>query len=173
MSCCGYSDDSRAVINVLSGVLGEGSCSRLFQTVREKNGICYQLNSFLSSFYDISFFGIYFSTNEKFFEKLLALIFNEFKNLRNNKITEKELNRAKEYLKASMLFGLESTTNRMFRMAQSEIYFDRVKTVDEAVEEIDEVTSEDILEMSNLLLDESKLSKIILKSKNGLVKTAA
>jgi len=65
----GYNDKRRTLVNVLSHILGEGSSSRLFQTIREKNGICYQINTFLNSFYDISSFGVYFSTNEKYFEK--------------------------------------------------------------------------------------------------------
>ena len=73
---------------MFSHLLGEGSSSRLFQTVREKNGIAYQLNSFLNSFYDISSFGVYFSTNEKLFEKSRNLIFNEFKKLREKKVSQ-------------------------------------------------------------------------------------
>jgi predicted Zn-dependent peptidase len=123
----GYKDKKRSLVNVLSHILGEGSSSRLFQTVRERNGICYQINTFLNSFFDVSSFGVYFSTNEKYFEKSMNLILGEFKKVREKKILPKELNRAKEYLKGSILLSLESTTNRMFRMAQSEIYLIELK----------------------------------------------
>lgn len=169
----GYNDKKRTLVNVLSHILGEGSSSRLFQTVREKNGICYQINTFLNSFLDVSSFGVYFSTNEKYFEKSMNLILGEFKKIREKKILPKELNRAKEYLKGSILLSLESTTNRMFRMAQSEIYFDRIKTVEEVINEIEGVTINDIIDIANQVLEENSLSKIIIGSKNSLAKTAA
>ncbi len=169
----GYKDKKRAAVNLLSNILGEGSSSRLFQAVRERNGICYQLNSVLNSYFDVSSFGIYYSTNEKMFAKSQNIILNEFKKLREKKIGETELKRSKEYLKGNMLMSLESMTNRMFRIANSEIYFDRLKTVEESVKEIDEITADDILEISNEILDEKSLSKIIIRSKNGTAKSAA
>ncbi|MGE5431949.1 MAG: M16 family metallopeptidase [Syntrophomonadaceae bacterium] len=161
----GYKDDlERTKVNVLSHILGEGSSSRLFQTVRERNGICYQLNSFLNSFYDISSFGVYFSTNDKLYEKSLELITKEYKKVMEKKVSDKELKKAKEYLKGSMLLSLEGMTNRMFRMAQSEIYFNNIKTIEESVRDIDSVTPEDVLEKANEVLDEKLLSKIVIKS---------
>ncbi|HZW38883.1 MAG TPA: pitrilysin family protein [Ignavibacteriaceae bacterium] len=158
----GYKDDKRTVVNVLSHILGEGSSSRLFQTVRERNGIAYQLNSFINSFFDISTFGVYLSTNVKQAEKAENLIFNEFKKLREKAVPERELKKAKEYIKGSLILSLESMSSRMFRMASSESYFDRLVSVDEMVSLIDRVTSNDILELSNALLVEDKLSKIVI-----------
>lgn len=160
----GYKDEKRTAVNVLSHILGEGSSSRLFQTIREKNGICYQLNSFLNSFYDISSFGVYFSTNEKLFPKSMDLITNEFKKIREKKVSDKELKKAKEYLKGSMILSLESMSNRMFRIAQSEIYFDKIKTIEESIRDIDAVSPEDILEISNEVLNPEMLSSTILKA---------
>ncbi|MGE5402932.1 MAG: M16 family metallopeptidase [Ignavibacteriales bacterium] len=165
-STYGYKEDKRNIVNVLSHILGEGSSSRLFQTIRERNGICYQLNSFLNSFYDISSFGVYFSTNEKLFDKSLDLIYKEYAKLREKKVSEKELKKAKEYLKGSMLLSLEGMTNRMFRIAQSEIYFNKVKTIEEAIKEIDAVTADEVLAMANEVLDEKVLSKIVIRAKN-------
>jgi len=169
----GYNSKLRTTVNLLSHILGEGSSSRLFQTVREKNGICYQLNSFLNSCLDISSFGVYFSTSDKFFEKSMSLILNEFRKMREKKVPERELTRSKEYMKGSMLLSLESTTNRMFRLAQSEIYYNRLKTIEESIADIDAITADQIMEMANELLDESTLSKIILKSGNSQIKKAA
>jgi predicted Zn-dependent peptidase len=167
----GYKDKKRSAINVLSHLLGEGSSSRLFQQVRERNGICYQLNSFLNSFYDVSAFGVFYSTNDKLFDKSKTLISNEFRKLREKKVPERELKRAKEYLKGSMILGLEGLTNRMFRMAQSEIYFGKIIPVEETIAEIDEVTPEEIWELSNELLDEKTLSEIVIQSKKSKAKT--
>ncbi len=169
----GYKNESRIYVAVLNQILGEGSSSRLFQSVREKNGIAYQINSFLNSFYDISTFGIYLSTNEKMLDKALTIISKELKKLRDTKISGRELSKAKESLKGGMLLSLESTSHRMTRMAQSELYFNRVKSTEEIIKSIDAVTSEKILEAANQLLDENKFVKLIIKSKNVLLKSAA
>ncbi len=169
----GYKNESRIYVAVLNQILGEGSSSRLFQSVREKNGIAYQINSFLNSFYDISTFGIYLSTNEKMLDKALTIISKELKKLRDTKISGRELSKAKESLKGGMLLSLESTSHRMTRMAQSELYFNRVKSTEEIIKSIDAVTSEKILEAANQLLNENKFVKLIIKSKNVLLKSAA
>lgn len=172
-SAPGMKDDLRIPINLLSHILGEGSSSRLFQSVRERNGIAYQVNSFLNSFFDISSFGIYLSTNEKSIEKAHTIILNEFAKLRNKKVSEKELKKAKEYLKGNLLMSLESTTNRMLRIAQSVIYFDEIETIENSISKIDAVSRDQILYLSNEYLNPETFSKTIISSKNLLMHSAA
>ncbi|NWF49358.1 MAG: insulinase family protein [Ignavibacteriaceae bacterium] len=159
----GYKSDNRLKIKVLSTLLGEGSSSRLFQSVREKLGITYQINSFLNSFYDVSAFGVYFSTNEKHLEKVTSIILKEFKRLRETKVGEKELNRVKEYLKGSIILSLENTTNRMIRISNSLLYFNRILSAEEVLKKIDAVTAEDILNLAGELLVEKELVSVTLK----------
>jgi predicted Zn-dependent peptidase len=172
-STFGYKSDLRNKVAVLTQILGEGSSSRLFQSIRERNGIAYQVNSFLNSFYDVSSFGVYLSTNEKTMDKALSIVDREFKKMKNTKVSERELNKAKEAMKGQFLLSLENTSNRMFRMAQSELYNNRIKTTDEIIREIDSVKREDILDLANDLLDENTFIKIIIKSKDTLLKSAA
>ncbi|HSP89237.1 MAG TPA: pitrilysin family protein [Ignavibacteriaceae bacterium] len=169
----GYKDEERAKVSVLVQVLGDGSSSRLFQAVRERNGIAYQINSFLNSFYDISSFGVYLSTNEKMIDKALSLTYKEFKKLREKKISNNELRKAKEALKGNFILSLENTSNRMIRMAQSELYFNRIRSTEEILNKIEKVTAEEVIETANDLLDEDSLFKVIIKSKNSVLKTAA
>ncbi len=169
----GFNSESRIKAAVLSQVLGEGSSSRLFQSLRERNGITYQVNSFLNSFYDTSAFGVYFSTNEKMTDRALDLVYREIKKLKEKKISARELNRAKESMKGSMLLSLESTSSRMTRMAQSEFYFNRIKSTDEMIKNIDAVSADDVLETANKLLEENSFIRLIIKSKNTLLKSAA
>ncbi|HSD62393.1 MAG TPA: insulinase family protein, partial [Ignavibacteriaceae bacterium] len=127
----------------------------------------------LNSFYDISSFGVYLSTNEKMMDKALSIVNRELRKLKNNKVSVNELNKAKEAMKGHFLLSLENTSGRMFRMTQSELYHNRVKSTDEIIKEIDSVTSEDILELANSLLNEDSFIKIIIKSKDTLLKSAA
>jgi predicted Zn-dependent peptidase len=169
----GYKDKKRITANILSHILGEGSSSRLFQTVREKNGIAYQLNSFLNSFYDVSSFGIYLSTNSKQSDKAQSLVLNEFKKIREKLVSDKELKKAKEYIKGNIILSLESTTSRMFRMANSELYYNRLVTIDEVTKMIDSVTPKEIIEIANEILEENYLTKIIISPPDLILKSAA
>jgi predicted Zn-dependent peptidase len=169
----GYKDKKRITANILSHILGEGSSSRLFQTIREKNGIAYQLNSFLNSFYDVSSFGIYLSTNTKQSDKAQSLVLHEFKKIREKLVSDKELKKAKEYIKGNIILSLESTTSRMFRMANSELYYNRFVTIDEITKMIDSVTAKEIIEMANEILEEDYLTKIIISPKELSLKSVA
>lgn len=164
----GYKDEKRSVINLLSAILGDGSGSRLFQNIREKKGIAYQLNSFLNSYYDVSSFGVYFSTSEKNALKAEELIFKEFKKLRDRLITSSELSRAKEYLKGNYVISLESATSRMMRIASNEIYYGRQKTTEELFNKLDKITPMDIADAANELFNEKYLNRISIKPSNSI-----
>lgn len=180
----GYKDLRRISVAVLSHILGEGSSSRLFQKIREENGIAYQINTFLNSFFDISTFGVYLSTNEKSVSKAQKLIFEELEKIKQKKVNAAELDRAKEYLVGNMLMSLEGTTNRMIRMAHQMIYFGKIIPVEETVKKIYKVTKEDIRDLSNELFGDSSLTnkfgefescsltRVILSPKNLLLRKA-
>ena len=170
---CGFDSHERTAINVLSHILGEGSSSRLFQSIREKEGIAYQINSFLNSFYDVSTFGVYLSTNDKSIHKAQSLIAEEFRKIKSRKVSDRELQKAKEFLIGSIIMSIEGTTNRMMRIAQSMIYFNKIKKVEDTVKEIEKVTPEKIREVANQVLDEKMLNRVIISSKNLLLHSAA
>ncbi len=169
----GFNDKKRIGVSVLSHILGEGSSSRLFQKIREDNGIAYQVNTFLNSFFDISTFGVYLSTNEKSIHKAQSLIFEEIEKIKSKKVSEVELERAKEYLIGNMLLSLESTTNRMLNIAQSVIYFNKIKSVENTVKKIREVSAREIRELANELFEAGSLTKIVLSPKNIFMSKAA
>jgi len=160
----GYNDKRRVPVRFLSALLGEGSSSRLFLAVREKLGITYQINSFLNSYYDTSAFGVYFSTNQNQYARVIEIIYKEFKKLKDVPISERELKKVKEYLKGGIILSLESTTNRMMRIANSILYYDKVLSVEDYISKIEKITSEDVQKTANELLKDSKLIKVILKS---------
>ena len=72
-----------------------------------------------------------------------------------------------------MILSLENTSNRMIRMAQTELYHNRIIPMDEVLSKIDKLTREDMLETANELLGEESFLKLIIKSKNALLKIAA
>jgi len=169
----GYNNTNRIKLSVLSTLLGEGSSSRLFQAVREKMGMTYQINSFLNSYLDVSAFGIYYSTNERHADKVNKIVFRELNKLKAAEVKQKELKRVKEYIKGNTLLSLESTTNRMIRMATSILNYGRLIPVEEMMQRIESVTAGDIIETANKMFDESELSRIIIRSKDNSIKKAA
>ena len=172
-STVGFNSKKRSRVKVLSALLGEGSSSRLFQAIREKSGMTYQINSFLNSYRDVSAFGVYFSTNTDLADRVLKTVLKEFAKVKEKKVSEKELNKVKNYIKGGTLLGLESTTNRMIRLANSMMYFSRLRTVEEYLDEIASVTAEDLQKVANELLAANKLVKVTLKSKDKNISKAA
>jgi predicted Zn-dependent peptidase len=172
-STVGFKNNKRVPIKILTTLLGDGSSSRLFQSVREKMGITYQINSFLNSYEDISSFGVYFSTNTNQAEKVSDIVFKEFKKLRKEKVPEKELKKVKEYIKGSTLLSLESTTNRMIRIANSMLYYNKIYPVDYYLNKIEAVTSDKLIDIANELLDEKKMTSVILRSVKEKISAAA
>ncbi len=169
----GFKNNKRVPIKVLTTLLGDGSSSRLFQSVREKMGITYQINSFLNSYEDISSFGVYYSTNLNKAEKVSEIVLKEFKKLRKERVPDRELKKVKEYIKGSTLLALEGTTNRMIRIANSVLYYNKIYPVDYYLKKIDSVTNNQLIEIAEELLDEKKMTSIILRSVKENISAAA
>ena len=143
-------------------ILGGGMSSRLHQNVREKYGYCYTISTFNQSYSDTGLFGVYVGTDQEYLDHVKELINKEFDKIKSEEVPQQELAEAKSQLKGKLLLSQESMSSRMSRLAKSELYFDRFVTLDELVEEIDKVTSEDIQTFSESFFDESLFSQAVL-----------
>lgn len=139
-----YNSDNYYPATIFSTILGGGSTSRLFQEIREKRGLAYTTYSFNNAHTRSGLFGIYAGTTNDELKELMPVIIDEIKKICNEKVSEKELSRAKVQLKASMLMGLESSSSSAEIMARQLLIFDRVIPVKEMVSRIENVTLEDI-----------------------------
>lgn len=169
----GFNDERRTTLKVLTTLLGEGSSSRLFQAVREKLGITYQINSFLNSYKDVSAFGVYYSTSEKHWEKVYSIIARELNKIIDGKIKDNEIKRVKEYLKGNTILSLENTTNRMIRLANSILHYGKILSLEETIRRIDGITKENLIEIAEEVLSSKELITITLGSKNKSINYAA
>lgn len=169
----GFNDERRTTLKVLTTLLGEGSSSRLFQAVREKLGITYQINSFLNSYKDVSAFGVYYSTSEKHWEKVYSIIARELNKIIDGKIKDSEIKRVKEYLKGNTILSLENTTNRMIRLANSILHYGKILSLEETIRRIDGITKENLIEIAEEVLSSKELITITLGSKNKSINYAA
>jgi predicted Zn-dependent peptidase len=129
---------------VLNTVLGGGMSSRLFQNIREKQGLAYAVYSELNLFSDTGCFTVYAGTAEETAKQVINSVVQEFRELKDELIGEEELRRAKDHLKGSLMLSLESTSSRMSNLARQELYFDRFMSLDEMLDSIEAVTREEV-----------------------------
>ena len=149
-------DDPRYYAFVLlNSIFGGSMSSRLFQNIREQKGLAYSVCSMnLFSSY-CGFFSIYAGVSPEKAEEALDAIHYELDTLRESGVTEEELAMAKEQMKSSYIFGLESVNSRMFSIGKNKLLLDRVYAEEEVLSSFDRVTSEDIREVAEMIGDYS------------------
>jgi predicted Zn-dependent peptidase len=158
----GYEDDRRTVLWLMNTVLGSGMSSRLFQNIREKYGLTYNIYSFIELFKSLGFMTTYAATEKKNLERTLKLIFKEYKKLSKDLIDEETLNHAKSQLKGNLTLGLENTNNRMNRLAKQEILLDKYYDIDDTIIQIDAVRPKMICETAEKIFDPEHLKTVIV-----------
>jgi predicted Zn-dependent peptidase len=159
-SSVGYSNPDYYTLRLLSIILGEGSSSRLFQSLREKSGIAYQINTFVNSYSDVSAFGTYFSTNRSNREKAKEIILEEFQKFIDKGVTERELEKARKIFIGNTILSIENTSSRMNRLANSYLLFKRIKPLEESINEISRITPSDILTLGEKILAPNSFSEV-------------
>jgi len=162
------SHDRRYVTYILNTLLGGGMSSRLFQNVREKQGLVYSIFSELNPFRDTGMLSVYAGTSRESAPKVVQSIVHEFRELKTQPISEEELKRAKDQLKGSLMLSLESSTARMSNLARQEMYYDHFFTMDEIIDRIQAVTVEDLLQSANELFQPELIAVTVLGNLNGL-----
>lgn len=155
-------DPDRYKLLLVNTILGGGMSSRLHQNIREKYGYCYAISSFNQAYTDTGMFGVYVGTDKEYVSHVRDLIRKEFNALQENEVGQKELSEAKAQLKGKLLLAQESMSNRMTRLAKSEIYYDRYIPLDELVQEIDNVDSASIREFAQSFFNENMFSETLL-----------
>jgi predicted Zn-dependent peptidase len=153
---------------VLNTLLGGGMSSRLFQNIRERQGLAYAVFSELSPYRDTGCLSIYAGTSLESARKVVQSIVNEFRDLKEKAVGDEELRRAKDHLKGSLMLGLESTASRMSNLARQELYFARFFTLDELVESIEAVTSSDVQRIAQTFFDPKQIALTVLGNLENL-----
>jgi predicted Zn-dependent peptidase len=147
---------------IMNTLLGGGMSSRLFQEVREKRGLAYSVYSYQSSHVDTGSMVVYAGTNQEQFMDAVEITLHELRRFRNESVTALELEAAREQLKGNLLLSLESSDNRMTKLAKNEIYFGSYQSVADITAGFDRVTPESLYQVCCDLLDESCLTLILM-----------
>lgn len=153
-------DDDRWGLYILSTVLGGSMSSRLFQNIREKEGISYSIYSFHSSYSDCGIFGIYCATLPENYVRAIDLIAAECRDIVDKEITDEELQDAKDFIKGNLALSLESVEVRMGQLAKDEITFKRSFAFSEVVESINKVTMDDFRRICGRIFGNRGLSVV-------------
>lgn len=145
--CLGFqglpvSHDDIYALAVLNNVLGGSMSSRLFQEVREERGLAYSIFSYHSAFRDNGVLTVYGGTGANRIDELYSTIHEILAQLKEDGITEVELENSKEQLKGNLMLGLESTNSRMSLNGKNELFLGHHHSLDDMIEQINGVTKE-------------------------------
>jgi predicted Zn-dependent peptidase len=160
--------EKRHASYILNTLLGGGMSSRLFQNIRERQGLAYAIYSDLSPYRDTGCLSVYAGTSRESAGKVVQSIVSEFRTLKSEPVPAEELRRSKDQLKGSLMLSLESSTARMSSLARQEMYFDRFYTMDELIDKIESVTAEEVMELANEFFLTDSIAVTVLGNLNGL-----
>lgn len=150
--------DDRFALQVLNVLLGASMSSRLFQQVREERGLAYSIYSYLNCHSDAGALVVYCGTSRENMSQVVALIMHQFRDLKNGRLLDDEVAMAREQLKGNFLLSLESSDNRMVRLAKNEIYHGYQPALQKVVDQIERVESVDVARVANRILVSDSLT---------------
>ncbi len=150
--------EKRYACYVLNVLLGGGMSSRLFQKIREQLGLAYAVFSELSLYRDTGCLLVYAGTSARTLRRVVDSTIEEYRTLKCQPVPAEELRRAKDHLKGSLLLGLESTASRMANLARQELFFGRFFGLDELLQGIEDVTTEDVCSVARELFDGGRIA---------------
>ena len=143
-----YDDPKRFALQLLSSILGGGVSSRLFQRVREQQGLCYSVYSYGAGHADTGVFCVYTALNRDTEEQAIRTVCQVIREFLAEGPTVEELSRAREQSKANVVMGLESTQARMSHAGRSLLFTGKIMTPEEISAAYDAVTREDVMALA-------------------------
>ncbi len=160
--------EKRFASYVLNTLLGGGMSSRLFQNIRERQGLAYSIYSDLNPYRDTGCLSIYAGTSRQSAVKVVESVVSEFRKLKSESLSDEELRRSKDQLKGSLMLSLESSTARMSNLARQDMYFDKFYGMDALIQKIEAVTVDDLHEMANDFFRTESVAVTALGNLSGL-----
>lgn len=157
-------DEKRMGMFLLNNILGgQGLNSRLNLSLREKNGLAYNVESSYNPYCDTGIFSIYFGTDAQYLNKSISIAMSELNKLRTTKLGSIQLSKAKNQIKGYLARGYENHESLMLSLGKSLLVFNKIDTIEDICEKIDSITASELLETANDIFEPSKLSTLIYK----------
>lgn len=155
-------DKRVSVLRVLSTIIGGGMSSRLFQKMREELGICYYVKSSVDHLTDHGHFSISAGVDKTRLVEAVQGILGELKKIRDEKVSDEELKKAKDYMTGHLYLGLESSDSLVEFYGGQEIMREKMKTPQEVEKEIQKVTASDIAKLAKQILKNESLNMALI-----------
>lgn len=152
---------------VMNVILGGNMSSRLFEELREKFGLCYDVASFYKSHSDLGEVHIHAGVDNRKAVRSVIAILDELKKIKDIGVNEEELDRAKKYIKGQFLLGVESTSARMMWLGDRFMVHRDIPEVDDIIKSIDQVTCEDVKNVSADLFISSGINLAVISRTDG------
>jgi predicted Zn-dependent peptidase len=165
-------DDRRHAQSLLDTVLGGSMSSRLFQEVREKRGLAYSVGSYVVGYADAGQVGVYLGTREDNLATACDVIGAELRRIGEEPLSPQELRRAKDHLKGRLVLGMESSGTRMNRIGRAVLTGTELLTVDELVERIEAVTTDDVQALAREHWSPDAMSAAAIGPKGDVIRDA-
>jgi predicted Zn-dependent peptidase len=157
-------DKRRMGMFLLNNILGgQGLNSRLNLSLREKNGLAYNVESSYNPYCDTGIFSIYFGTDSQYLNKSISIAMTELKKLRTTKLGTIQLSKAKNQIKGYLARGYENHESLMLSLGKSLLIFNKIESIEDLCNKIDAVTASELIETANDIFEPSKLSTLIYK----------
>ena len=158
MPALSYTDPDRYVQQMLDGVLGSGMSSRLFVEIREKRALAYSVGSYVQNYRDVGGFIVYAAVDNERVDSCLEGVLHQLDRVRQEPVSETELQKVKEYHKGHLLLALESSRSVAAWGGRQELLLDRIESVDEVLEQIDAVTPAQVQALAQRLFRTPQLN---------------
>jgi len=155
------------VVSALNNVLGGGMSSRLFQNIREKQGLAYAIFSEMNSYRDSGSFSVYAGASLENVSKVVRSVLDEFRRIKDEPLPEEELRRAKDHLKGATLLASEGTGQRMNSLARYHMYFDRYFSPTELIALLEKVTPEDVQKIAQEFFQPERIAASVVGNLDG------
>ncbi len=154
-------DKRRFALSILSSALGGGMSSRLFQEIREKRGLAYSTYAYNQQFAGSGVLSFYVGCKPDKAEEAISIIQAILQDVAQHGLTSEEISRAKGAVSGSLVLSQEDTGSRMTRIGKSELVYGQVISFDEILQEISEVTPEQIKEIARQILPASPTLAVV------------
>lgn len=157
-------DNRRMGMFLLNNILGgQGLNSRLNLSLREKNGLAYNVESSYNPYVDTGIFSIYFGTDSQYLNKSISIALYELKKLRTSRLGTIQLSKAKNQIKGYLARGYENHESLMLSLGKSLLIFNKIDSIEDLCRKIDAVTASELLDTANDIFEPSKMSTLIYK----------
>ena len=166
---CDRSNKERYPLSLFTNLLGGSMSSRLFQKIREEEGLAYSISANNIQYRDTGLLFMYAACSTKNVDKILMLINKEIEDIRENGVMVEELERARENIKGSIVLSIEDISSRMFRLGKTLLFDKKVLTINQILKKIDTITVFDINNIVEKYFYPGNLSTVILgKNMKGI-----